>query len=52
MICGDINKLYDECISNLTDTLIHFRNDLNKEKGKEILKEINNQGRIIIEKWD
>ena len=50
-MCGDINKLYDECINNLAETLLFYRNELSLGKAKEILSEYKNQGKIIIEKW-
>ena len=52
MICGDINKLYDECLNNLSETLTYYRKDLNSEKAKEILNEFRNQGKILVEKWN
>jgi len=52
MICGDINKLFGECMNNLAETLVFFEKDMSIEKGKDILKEFNQQGKIIIEKWN
>jgi len=52
MVCGDIGKLYEECLNNLADAFAFFRKESSKEKGREILKEFCNQGKIIVEKWD
>ncbi len=49
MICGDLEKLYDECISNIV--LILMRNNYPKEYCIKLIEDMKNSNRIILEKW-
>jgi len=50
MICGDLEKLYDECISNII--LILMRNNkYSKDECIKIIEDLKNTNRIILEKW-
>jgi hypothetical protein len=52
MICGDISKLFEECLNNLAETLLFYRKDLSYINAREILKGFVSQGKILTEKWN
>ena len=50
MICGDIQKLYDECIENILSILIKKVN-LSREHCVKIIEDMKINERIRVEKW-
>lgn len=50
MICGDIEKLYDECIANIMSTLIK-KESYTMELSKKYVDDMKTKERLILEKW-
>jgi sulfite reductase alpha subunit-like flavoprotein len=50
MICGDVEKLYDECINNI-QIILSCRNGLNSEISNKYIQKMKDSGKLIIEKW-
>jgi sulfite reductase alpha subunit-like flavoprotein len=50
MICGDIEKLYDECIANIMSTLMK-KESYTMELSKKYVEDMKSKGRLILEKW-
>ncbi len=50
MICGDVAKLYDECIENIL-YILHCKNQYPREYSLKLIEDMRNSNRIIIEKW-
>ena len=51
MICGDIAKLYDECIANIM-SIIMKKQGYHREHSVKYLEDMKFMGRLIIEKWN
>jgi sulfite reductase alpha subunit-like flavoprotein len=50
MICGDVAKLYDECINNII-YILGSKNGYPREYSLKLIEELKFNNRIIIEKW-
>ena len=50
MICGDIEKLYDECVNNIM-TVLMSKEKKPREVCVKFIEEMKINGRVIIEKW-
>jgi sulfite reductase alpha subunit-like flavoprotein len=50
MICGDMDKLYDECINNIM-TIIMKNEGYHREHSVKYIDDMKYNGRLIIEKW-
>jgi sulfite reductase alpha subunit-like flavoprotein len=50
MICGDVEKLYDECISNIK-MILSTRNGLQPEISSKYIETMKITGKLLIEKW-
>lgn len=50
MICGDLEKLYDECISNIILILMK-NNKYPKDYCIKYIEDLKNSNRLIMEKW-
>lgn len=50
MICGDLEKLYDECLSNIVFILMK-NNSYPREYCIKLIEDMKNTNRIILEKW-
>ena len=50
MICGDLEKLYDECISNIV-FILNKNKSYPKECCIKLIEDMKSNNRIILEKW-
>jgi sulfite reductase alpha subunit-like flavoprotein len=50
MICGDVVKLYDECVENII-YILGSRNGYSREHSLNLIEEMKLSDRIVIEKW-
>jgi len=51
MICGDLNKLYNECRNNFI-TVFQDKLQISKDNSEVIFEKMKEDDKIIIEKWD
>jgi hypothetical protein len=50
MICGDVAKLYDECVENII-YILGSRNGYSREYSLKLIEDMKLSDRIVIEKW-
>ena len=50
MICGDVVKLYDECVENII-YILGSRNGYSREHSLKLIEDMKISDRIVIEKW-
>ena len=50
MVCGDIEKLYNECMSNIM-SIVMKKEGFERENWGKYVEDMKVNGRLIIEKW-
>jgi len=50
MICGDIDKLLDECLENILSIYMK-RNNLPRDQSVKYMESMKMKNKIIVEKW-